>query len=63
MEAAALNQYSDAQELEPFADKVLAVFNANSVLKTANKESIQFLRSLNSQFIGALLTEAEERRG
>jgi len=60
MEAAALNQYSDAQELVPFADKVLAVFNANSVLKNADKESLQFLHMLNSQFIGAVLTEVKE---
>lgn len=57
MEAAAMNQYSDAQELVPFADKVLAVFNANSVLKTADKASMQYLRGLNSQFAGAILTE------
>jgi len=60
MEAAALNQYSDAHELVPFADKVLAVFNANSVLKNADKESLQFLRSINSQFLGAVLTEVKE---
>ncbi len=61
MEAAALNQYSDAQELVPFADKVLAVFNANSVLKNADKDSLQFLRSLSSKFAGAVLTEVNER--
>jgi len=61
MEAAALNLYSDAQELVPFADKVLAVFNANSVLKTADKDSIQFLRSLSSQFVGSVLTEVDAR--
>ncbi len=61
MEAAALNQYSDAQELAPFADKVLAVFNANSVLKTADKTSLEYLRSLHAQFAGAILTEVDER--
>jgi Mrp family chromosome partitioning ATPase len=61
MEAAALNQYSDAQELVPFADKVLAVFNANSVLKNADKESLQFLRSINNKFAGAVLTEVDAR--
>ena len=61
MEAAALNQYSDAQELIPFADKVLAVFNANSVLKNADKASLQFLSSLDGKFAGAVLTEVDER--
>jgi succinoglycan biosynthesis transport protein ExoP len=60
MEAAALNPYSDAQELVPFADKVLAVFNAHSVLKNNDKESIQLLRALSSQFLGAVLTEVAE---
>lgn len=61
MESASLNQYSDAQELAPFADKVLAVFNANSVLKNADQDSIKFLRSLNGKFAGAVLTEVDER--
>ena len=61
MESAALNQYSDAQELIPFADKVLAVFNANSVLKNADKASLQFLSSLDGKFAGAVLTEVDER--
>ncbi len=58
MEAAALNQYSDAQELVPFADKVLAVFNAQSVLSTSDNDSIEYLRSLKDQFLGSILTEA-----
>lgn len=59
MESAALNAYSDAQELAPFADKVLAVFNAHSTIKTADKDALQFLRGLNSRFAGAVLTEVE----
>lgn len=61
MEAAALNQYSDAQELVPFADKVLAVFNANSVLKTADNDALEFLRALDGKFAGAVLTEVDAR--
>jgi len=61
MEAAALNQYSDAQELAPFTDKVLAVFNANSVLKNADQTSLEFLRTLDGKFAGAVLTEVDER--
>ena len=57
MEAAAMNEYSDTQELVPFADKVLAVFNAHSVLKTADKASIHYLRGLNSKFAGSILSE------
>lgn len=57
MEAAAMNEYSDTQELVPFADKVLAVFNAHSVLKATDKASIQYLRGLNSKFAGSILSE------
>lgn len=57
MEAAALNQYSDAQELTPFADKVLAIFNAHSVLKNADQHSLDYLRGLEGKFAGAVLTE------
>lgn len=61
MEAAALNQYSDAQELATFAEKIIAVFNANSVLKNPDQASIQWIRSLSNQFSGAVLTEVEPR--
>jgi len=61
MEAAALNQYSDAQELAPFADKLIAVFNANSSIKSSDQESIDFLRSLDEKFAGAVLTELRKQ--
>jgi uncharacterized protein involved in exopolysaccharide biosynthesis/Mrp family chromosome partitioning ATPase len=56
MESAALNHYSDAQELLPFAEKVIAVFNAHSVIRPADKESLQFLRDLKEKFAGSVLT-------
>lgn len=60
MEAAALNNYSDAQELAPFADKIIAVFNAGSSLSTADKESIEYLKSLGAKFLGSILTEVKD---
>lgn len=62
LEAAALNQFSDAQELAPFAQKVLAVFNAGSTLGNTDKESIAFLRSLGDKFAGSVLTEVDEQK-
>jgi len=59
LESAALNDYSDAHELAPFADQVIAVFNARSVIGPNDKESLEYLRSLNGQFAGALLTEVD----
>jgi Mrp family chromosome partitioning ATPase len=60
-ESAALNEFSDAQELEPFADKVIAVFNARSVIRPADKDSIQYLQSIGDKFAGAVLTEVDAR--
>lgn len=56
MEAAPLNLHSDAQELEPYADKIIAVFNASSTIRSADKESLQYLQSLGNKFMGSLLT-------
>jgi polysaccharide biosynthesis transport protein len=56
MECAALNDYSDAHELLAYSDKVLAVFNAGSEIKTADRESLDFLRKMQGKFGGAILT-------
>jgi Mrp family chromosome partitioning ATPase/capsular polysaccharide biosynthesis protein len=61
LESAALNDYSDAQELDPFVDKIIAVFNARSVIKPADKNALEYLRGLNGKFAGAVLTEVDER--
>lgn len=61
LESAALNDYSDALELEPFVDQVIAVFNARSVIGAADKDSLDYLRSLNGHFAGAVLTEVDPR--
>lgn len=62
MEAAALNDYSDAQELTPYADKVIAVFNAGSTLGNSDKESIEFLKDLGDKFGGSILTEVDPKK-
>ena len=61
LESAALNNYSDAHELAPYADQVIAVFNARSVIGPADKDSLDYLRSLNGHFAGAVLTEVDPR--
>ena len=61
LESAALNNYSDAHELAPYADQVIAVFNARSVIGAADKDTLDYLRSLNGQFAGAVLTEVDPR--
>jgi polysaccharide biosynthesis transport protein len=59
MEAAALNRYSDAQELLPFADQVVAIFNAGSTLNSADQASLQYLRGLGDKFAGAILADVD----
>lgn len=61
LEAAALNVYADARELAPFADQVIAVFNATSVLRPIDFTSIEFLQSIEGQFAGSVLTMVDER--
>ncbi len=61
LESASLNDFSDAQELVPFADKVIAVFNARSVIKPADKNALEYLRNIGDKFAGAVLTEVDER--
>jgi polysaccharide biosynthesis transport protein len=62
MEAAALNDYADAQELAPFADKVIAVFNANTSLGNADKETIAYFHQLSEKFAGSVLTEVDAQK-
>ena len=61
MESAALNTYSDAQELLPYTDAVIAVFNASSVVKPADQESLNYLKTLGDKFAGAVLTGVDVR--
>lgn len=61
LEAAALNEYSDAHELAPFAERVIAVFNAGSVIRASDKDSIHYLQTLQEQFSGAVLTGVDAR--
>jgi Mrp family chromosome partitioning ATPase len=57
MEGAAMNEYSDSQELVEYAEKVIAVFEAEDRLRRADKESIVFLQSLNDKFMGGILNQ------
>ncbi|MEZ4891958.1 MAG: AAA family ATPase [Saprospiraceae bacterium] len=62
MEAAAINEYSDAQELEPYAEKVIAVFNANSTIGNVDQDALDHLRDLKDKFAGAVLTEVNPQK-
>lgn len=61
LEAAPLNEYSDAHELIPFVDKAIAVFNAGSSITPADKESLDYLKSIGNKLAGAVLTEVDAK--
>ncbi|MFW5700290.1 MAG: exopolysaccharide transport family protein [Cyclobacteriaceae bacterium] len=59
LEGAALNEYSDTKELVKFVDKVIPVFSADTIIKQKDRESIEFLNSLNGKLTGAILNKVE----
>jgi polysaccharide biosynthesis transport protein len=61
MEGAAMNDYSDTKELVAFADKVYAVFSADSTIKQLDKDSIAYFKSLGKKFSGAVLNRMDTK--
>lgn len=61
LEGAALNEYSDTKELVKYADKVVAVFSAESAIRQFDRESIQYFKSLGKKFGGAVLNRVESK--
>jgi polysaccharide biosynthesis transport protein len=59
LEGAAMNDFPDTKELIGYADKVIAVFSAESVVKQLDKESIGYLNQFNGKIIGAVLNRVE----
>lgn len=61
MEGAALNDYSDTKELVRYADKVVAVFSAETSIKQLDREAIQYFKSLGKKFGGCLLNRVDTK--
>jgi succinoglycan biosynthesis transport protein ExoP len=61
MEGAAMNEYSDTKELVRYADKVIAVFSAESTIKNLDRDSIQYFKSLGKKFGGAVLNRVNSK--
>lgn len=59
MEAASINKYSDARELEDFADSVIAIFDATTSVKQMDETGIEFLKSLDKKLLGCILNKVE----
>jgi Mrp family chromosome partitioning ATPase/uncharacterized protein involved in exopolysaccharide biosynthesis len=61
LEGSSLNDYSDAKELMTFADHMIAVFSASSIIKQIDKESITYMRNIDSKFLGAILNQVDAK--
>ncbi len=61
MEGAALNDYSDTKELVRYADKVVAVFSADTSLTQLDREAIQYFKSLGKKFGGCVLNRVDTK--
>ncbi len=59
IEGAALNHHSDSKELAKYVDGVILIASATSQIKHQDKESIEYLKSLNGKFMGAILNKAD----
>ena len=57
LEGASLNDYPDTKELVGYADKIIAVFSAQTEIKEEDKNAINYLQTLNGTFMGAVLNK------
>lgn len=60
LEGAPLNDYTDSKELVAYVDSVIVVFSSRLSMKQNDKESIQFLQSLNGKMLGAVLNNVSD---
>lgn len=61
LEGASLNDFSDTKELIVYAEKVVPVFSAQSVIKQLDKDSIRYLKELNGHLMGAVVNRVEHK--
>jgi succinoglycan biosynthesis transport protein ExoP len=61
MEGASLNDYSDTKELVKYADKVIAVFSAETSIRQLDREAIQYFKSLGKKFGGCVLNRVDTK--
>jgi len=60
LEGAPLNDYTDSKELVHYVEGVIAIFSSRVSLKQNDKESIQFLQSMNGKLLGAVLNNVND---
>ena len=60
LEAAAMNDYSDARELIQYVDKVVTIFDARTPFRQADKDSLAFLNGMEEgKYLGAILNQVD----
>jgi uncharacterized membrane protein YoaK (UPF0700 family) len=57
MEGAPLNGFTDTKELAKYAQGIVAIFSAKSQIKTIDKESIKYFKTIPGKFLGAVLNQ------
>ncbi len=59
LEAAAMNKYSDAMELLPYVEKLAVVFSADSSIGSADKTTMEYLKTMNGKMLGGILNNID----
>lgn len=59
LEAAAMNKFSDARELLPYVDKLAVVFSSESPIGSADKDSLEYLKTMNGKMFGGILNKVD----
>ncbi|MGB3179990.1 MAG: hypothetical protein WBB45_01270 [Cyclobacteriaceae bacterium] len=61
MEGASLNEYSDTKELVGYSDRIVPVFSADAVIKSVDKDSIRYLKSLDEKLLPSVLNMVDPK--
>ncbi len=59
LEAASMNKFSDGRELAPFVEKVVAIISAESSIGSADKDSLDFLKTMDDKMLGGILNRVD----
>ncbi|MDI3318201.1 exopolysaccharide transport family protein [Pinibacter soli] len=60
IEGAGLNMHSDSRELSRYVEGIVVVFSADNTLNQLDKESLQFLKTIDNKVMGSVLNNIEK---
>jgi uncharacterized protein involved in exopolysaccharide biosynthesis/Mrp family chromosome partitioning ATPase len=60
IEGAGLNMHSDSRELSRYVEGLVVVFSADNTLNQLDKESLQFLKTIDNKVMGSVLNNIEK---